>query len=121
MYGNYITSFVSSGNTQAYIHIHTQPYIRRCQYSYAHLVLQTFTAPTNTSATSSQSGTSSEYAVIQKPTNKKVPHLTVNSGDKYALSTHVNSLELVKHDNNHKQQYEADGTDRKNEKNTNAG
>ena len=50
----------------------------------------------NTSVTSSQSGPSSEYAVIQKPTNKKIPHLTVNSGDKYALSTHVNSLKRVK-------------------------
>ena len=76
---------------------------------------------TNTSATSSQSGPSSEYAVIQKPTNKKVPHLTVISGDRYALSTHVNSLKRVKHDNDHKQQDEADGTDRRNEENTNAG
>jgi len=42
--------------------------------------------------TTSQSPPSSEYAMIQKPTNKKLPHLTVNSGDRYALSSRVNSL-----------------------------
>jgi len=53
--------------------------------------------PTVTSATnSSRSGPSSEYAVIQKASNSKVPHLTVNSGDKYALSTHDDSLRRVK-------------------------
>ena len=53
--------------------------------------------PTVTSATSSsRSGPSSDYAIVQKVSNSKVPHLTVNSGDKYALSTHDDSLRRVK-------------------------
>ena len=45
---------------------------------------------------SSHLGPSSDYAAVQQSTTKKVPHLTVNSGDKYALSTH-DSLKRVKH------------------------
>lgn len=44
-----------------------------------------------TAVTSNQSGPPSNYAVVQKPTTKRLPHLTVNSGDKYALSTNVSN------------------------------
>ena len=52
--------------------------------------------PTDTTTTNRRTRPSSEYAMVRRTSSCNVPHLTVASGDKYALSKHDSTLRLIK-------------------------